>query len=363
MNNKQRITIISLATVSLMLTASVVLTVAWYDGASHLAVSNVNVSLLDKELSISTDNITFKQYLSTDDLAETTVFKAVSSQFSDNWISQKKDKPEFYGVYSYSNNDSSNDNQPKLLESGYFTQELYIKCNSAVYVTFDAENTTFLPDEEDNEKLLHESNAKLHEFFPGLTDEEILHNLNACVKSLRLSLLVLDDEDDESGTYPDYNYYIIDPYKEQKTYLAGILDSDKNGYYDYSKEDKEILYGEAYSSVEGKTVEECLAYHEPNQTSTEVGEKHLTCFTSGNKQGVSKINFEQSFENGLVLKEEPSISSSEMENKVLIPLRPNTSKRIVLSFYQEGWDKDNTDFVRFSHFFVNVLFKIAKTKF
>ena len=52
-----------------------------------------------------------------------------------------------------------------------------------------------------------------------------------------------------------------------------------------------------------------------------------------------------------------------MEEKVLIPLRPNTSKRIVLSFYQEGWDKDNTDFVRFSHFFVNVLFKIAKTNF
>ena len=360
MNNKQRITIISLSTVSLLLAASVALTVAWYDGASHLSVNNINISLLDKELSISTDNHNFKQYLPSEDLAETTVFRAVSSQFSSSWMNEKKEKPEFYGIYS---NDSSSENNRSVIEKGYFTQELYLKCNSAVYVTFDSSRTTFLADEEDNEKLLNESNAKLHEFFPNLTDEEILKNLNDCVKSLRLSILVLNDEDDLSGTYPDYNYHIVDPYKEEKTYLAGILDADRNGFYDFSSEDKEILYGEAYSSIEGKTVNECLVYDEPNAETTEVNNKELTCFTSGNMQGVSKINFAQSIENGLVLKEEESVSVDEMEEKVLIPLRPNTSKRIVLSFYQEGWDKDNTDFVRFSHFFVNVLFKIAKTNF
>lgn len=363
MNNKQKFTIIGLSTLTLMLIASVSLSIAWYDGASHLSLSNVNIALLDKELTISTDNKNFKQFLNNEDLHESPVFQSVSAQFSDSWIRQKKEKPEFHGIFSYFGEDNDGDEESSIVDDGFFCQELYLKSNSSVYVTFDASRTTFMSDNKDNEKTLREFNNKLHDFFPGLTDEEILDNLNNCVKCLRYSILVLNDEDDDSGTYPDYEYFIIDPYKEQTTYFAGILDADKNGFYDFSKENKEILYGEAYSSIPGKSVEECLVYDDPNDETTTVEQKVLTCFTSGNKQGISKINFEKSINNGLVLKEEPSVSGEEMEEKVLIPLRPNTSKRIVLSFYQEGWDLDNTDFVRYSHFFVNVLFKIAKTRF
>lgn len=348
-----------------MLLASVSLSIAWFDGTSHLSLNNINISLQDKELSISTDNKTFKQFLSSEDLYETTVFQAISSQYSESWIKEKKDHPEFVGGYTRISDDiaTANDLLPISTDKCYFTQELFLKSNTSVYVTFDAENTTFIPDEEDNRRILEESNEKLHSHFPGLTDEQILQNLNDCVKSLRFSVLVLNDDDDNSGTYPDYDYHIIDPYKEKSTYYAGILDTDKDGFYDYSKNDREILYGDAYSSVEGKSVEECLVYDDPTVETNTVDVKELTCFTSGNKQGVSKINFEKSFENGLVLKEEPSVSLNELEDKVLIPLRPETSKRIVLSFYQEGWDLENTDFVRYSHFFVNVLFKVAKTRF
>lgn len=358
--NKKRIVILGLASLTLMLAASVTLTVAWYDGSSHLAVSDINIKLQDKELSISTDNVEFKSFLTNEELNDAGLFRAISSEFSDSWIKEKKEQPVFKGSYGASNKNVLNDpEEVSTATAGYFSQELFIKCNSSVYVTFDKEKTTFIADQKDNEEMMQQ----LREKFPGLTDEQILFNLNNVVKSLRLSILVLNDEDDDSGNLPDYSYYIIDPYKDKTTYYAGILDTDKDGYFDYSSEKKEVLYGESYSGVDGKTVEECLVYDAPASNDIAVDDKELTCFNSGVKQGVSRINFEESIANGLVLKEENSIAIEDVEEEILIPLTAQTSKRIVLSFYQEGWDLENTDFVRYSHFFVNVLFKIAKVRY
>ena len=52
MINKQKLAIIGLGGMSLLLAASVTLTVAWFDGSSHLAVNNLSISLKDKQLSI-----------------------------------------------------------------------------------------------------------------------------------------------------------------------------------------------------------------------------------------------------------------------------------------------------------------------
>ena len=360
MGGKQKIAIIALGTVSLLLAASISLTIAWYDGASHLALNNLNIALKDKELQISTDNANFETYLSSDELNKAGKFKAISSEFSDLWIQEKQDKPVFRdGFINSSKNVLTEPDDSCVATSGYFTQELFIKCNTSVYVTLDKEQVTFLPDEVDNRKVVQ----KIKDEFQYLSEEQILNNLNDVVKSLRLSILVLNDENDETETYPDYAYYIVDPYKDKSTAYSGILDTDRDGFFDFSQENKEILYGEAFSSIDGKSVEDCLVYNEPAIANQTVSEDKLTCFNSGTKEGVKKINFDASMANGLVLKEEPSVSLDDAENEVLIPLHAETSKRIVLSFYQEGWDKENTDFVKYSHFFVNVLFKIAKTKF
>lgn len=359
MDKKQRLLIIGIGGLSLLLAASVSLTVAWYEGSSHLAVNDINISLKDKELMISTDNNNFKNYLAIDDLAKVAKFTAVSSAFSDKWIEEKKDKPVFKQGYSEPTKNILNEpDDVDTATAGYFSQEFYIKSNTSVYVTFDTEKTSILPDEVDNNRIV----SRIRDKFPGLTDEEIVNNLNSVVKSMRFSLLVLNDEDDESGDLPDYNYYIIDPYKDKSTYYAGILDTDLSGYYDYSSENKEVLFGQC-STSNGKTVEEAIVYKDPQASDETVSESSLSCFNSGTKAGVQRIDFEASKQNGLVLKEEPSISLEDAEDEILIPLHAETSKRIVLSFYQEGWDLENTDFVMYSHFFVNVLFKIAKTRF
>ena len=359
---KRNLAILGIASLSLLLAASISMTVAWYNGSSYLAINQINVGLHDKHLSISTTNEegSFKDFIPNDELMDVGRFRAVSTMFSEDWIARKEEKPIFKGSFGTSAKNVVNSvEDANNTTGGYLCQDIFIKCDSDVYLTLDKEMTYFSSDEEENREMIQD----LREKYPGLTDDEIYENLNRVVQSLRISLLVLNDSDDESGEFPDYSYYIVDPYKDKITYMGGILDSDKNGYYDYSLENKEVLYGQSYSTDENKTVEECLVYMEPTETSTQVSTKELTCFTSGNKEGVSKIDFEASFANGLALEPEKSVALEDVEEEILIPLKADVSKRIVLSFYQEGWDLENTDFVRYSHFFVNVIFKIARARF
>ena len=356
--NKQRLAILGIASLSLMLAASVSMTVAWYIGSSYLTIRNFQISLMDQELQISTDNEQFDQLIPNDELMEVDRFRAVSTMFCNEWIARKEERPIFKGGFGFASvNVVNSSNAAGNIAEGYFCQEIFIKSLvSDVYVTLDPELTTFVPDNEGNEAIIQE----LREKYPGFSDEEIYANLNNVVRSIRVSLLVLNDSDDDSGEFPDYAYYIVDPFKDKITYMSGVLDNDKSGYYDYSEENKEILYGECHSSDPEKTVEQTLVYKEPTASSTTVSYKELTCFTSGNREGVRKIDFDASFANGLVLEEEHSVALENVDKEVLIPVRTGVSKRIVLSFYQEGWDFENTDFVRYSNFYINVMFKIAR---
>ena len=356
--NKKRLALFGIAGLSLMLAASVSMTVAWYVGSSYLSIKQFEITLKDQELQISTDNENFDTFIPNENLMEVDRFRAVSSMFCSDWISRKEERPIFKGGFGFATSNVVNSiNAAGDITGGYFCQEIFIKSLvSDVYVTLDNELTTFVPDNEENQAIIQD----LREKYPGFTDDEIYANLNNVVKSIRVSLLVLNDSNDDSGEFPDYAYYIVDPFKDKITYMGGILDNDKSGYYDYSEENKEILYGECHSADPNKTVEECIVYKEPNLTSTFVTAKELTCFTSGNKEGVRKIDFPASFANGLVLEEEHSVALEDVEDKVLIPVRTGTSKRIVLSFYQEGWDFENTDFVKYSNFYINVMFKIAR---
>lgn len=357
---KRKLVILGIAGLSLVLATSISMTVAWYNGSSYLAVNQMNIGLVDKHLEISIDNDHFGDFIKTDDLMDVGKFRAVSSMFCDDWISRKEETPLFKGAYGSSAKNVVNSvDDAHTISGGYFCQDIFIRSDYDVYVTLDKDLTTFNSDEEENRTLIQE----LREKYPGLSDEEIYENLNRVIESLRISLLVLNDSDDDSGEFPDYAYHIIDPFKDKITYMCGILDNDKNGYYDYSPENKEILYGQCYSADENKTVEDCLIYKDPTLTSTEVSSKELTCFVSGDKEGVKKIDFNESIANGLVLEQEKSVALEEVETKVLIPLKANVSKRITLCFYQEGWDVDNTDFVKYSNFFVNVIFKIARPRF
>lgn len=351
MRNKKTIATFSFMLTALGLIASVTSSVAWYNGASFLAVTNFNIRLKDEKLSISNDNERFVDFLSDEELNAVDKFRSVSTMFSSSWLEQKATTPIFRGNYSTGNKAIVTDiEDSKIVNNGYFSQALYLKCNDDAIITLDKEKTTFRAAEDENAIVAE----KLVDKYPQYTKEEILDNLNNVIKSLRLSILVLNDTG--SDDLSDYRYYIIDPFKEEPTYYGGILDNDLDGYFDYYHS-QEVFYGE----VENDTYNQ-IVYQSPlSEDISYTGGN--TCFNSGHKKGVRPIDLEASVINGLQIKEEPSVSLNEAEDKVEIPLIGNVSKKIVLSFYQEGWDKDNTNFVMYSHFFVNVLFKIKRMGF
>lgn len=353
MINKKRLLAFATSIIGLALVASITSSVAWYNGASFLAVNNFVIRLKDEKLSISNDNERFVDFLSDKELNAVDKFRSVSSMFSNIWLDNQSETPIFRGNYSINNKTAVIDvSDSKVANNGYFSQALYLKCNDDATITLDTIKTTFRAAEEENEKVAE----KLLDKYPMFTKEEILFNLNNVVKSLRLSILVLNDTGDNN--FPDYRYYIIDPYKEGPTYYGGILDNDLDGYFDYYQ-DKEIFYGQLEDGVDPN---ENIVYQSPlGENISFTGGN--TCFNSGHKKGVRPIDLEASISNGLAIVEEQSVALKDAEDIVEIPLKANISKRIVLSFYQEGWDKDNTNFVMYSHFFVNVLFKIKKMGF
>ena len=361
---KKRIIVLGIATLSLITAAAVTSTVAWYTGSSYLAITDINIGLKDPELYISIDGDKYVNKLTNEQLMEVNKFRSVSSMFSDAWLDNREEKPDFKrgfisGSHQYVFNKITD---VKEAEDGYFSQQFYIKCDLDAYITLDTNLTSFMPDEAANKALLEDEEFmhKMQQEYPSLTGDELIarveKNLNDVVRSLRLSILVLDD--DNTDNYDDYAYYIIDPYKDKETYLGGVLDTIGVGYFD-TYNHKEVLYGEVYSTDPNKTVEECIVYEDPLTEETVVPREDRTCFNARNAAGDQKVNLEASFANGLEIKKENSISFEEVEEKVLIPVSSNKPTRLVLSFYQEGWDLENTDFIRFSHFFVNVLFKIA----
>ena len=47
---KRKLAILGIAGLSLILAASITMTVAWYNGSSYLAINQINVGLVDKDL-------------------------------------------------------------------------------------------------------------------------------------------------------------------------------------------------------------------------------------------------------------------------------------------------------------------------
>ena len=90
-------------------------------------------------------------------------------------------------------------------------------------------------------------------------------------------------------------------------------------------------------------------------------------FVGKSKKGTYPLNLEQSYENGAFKKEESididSLSSNNnIFNNYVITDKENheyelKETRIVITYYIEGWDKDNTDLVCEGNFLSNLVFE------
>ena len=344
--NKKRVIVTVLALDIAFLIGGVSLTAAWYGSGSHLRVTNIEISLrTPEELKIGVNDHDLVTELTTaNGLTKVEQYSPVSSMFSASWLDEKKTLPEFRSEYTTANiNFPTTYKDSSRATSGFFRQELYLYCDMNVYVTLDKDSLIF---KEDNEKNLEKAEQYVLDH-PGANKDEVLANLNSVKDSLRLS--ILDPNED------NYNYYIVDPYKNSDTYLCGALDVNNDSYFDpyFANNDSyEFIYGE-YSN------EDKVIYDPISVADTEiVGTRSI--FNAKTKANTHHFNLEESINNGFTPAIENSLGLNEVENGITIPLYAKTPRKIVVSMYLEGWDKDNIDLASNGSFISSFQFKIKK---
>ena len=349
--NKRRIIIATLVGTIALTTLSISISLAWYGARDRLNVDNLEINVSAKgnlKISKTGQEGSFVSDLANEDfndISDDFLFAPVSTMCKSEWMNNDATKgtPVFYD--SSAKNVFSN-GEPYLEEAtfGYFQKELYLLTtmrNQYAALYFDSEDvfegTYCMHDQESNE---HRAEI-LYTNYPewGLSKDQIVEKLNDLEKSIRFSILVNEEN--------FYRYYIIDPYKQEgdaPVYLGGLLDNDRDGYFDTHK-NKEIVYGEV--NDRSKIVyDDPISDEDPAHIHvTEYNQYTANSFEPeyGSKPTDYTFNRAASEANGLEIATEDSISFESLKKDssgVLIPLESNIPTKIILSIYLEGWDHD-----------------------
>ena len=358
---KERLIIASLGMITATIVASISMTVAWYASGNILGVNQIEITFRGEKnilAGFDPDDVeNFKDTIVFNDEVDDKIYYPVSSMFSDEWLSAQKSQPVFrtgYTSVTHEDKNSYTKSTTVELEDGYFSKEIYLYCDSNVIITLDGEGTSFFPDSNANSNLANE-----------LTDDEderkiIKQDLDNVVNSLRLSVLLPEGNDKE-----EYAYYIIDPKKEEDTYLCGNLNLNEGVseyYHTYYKNSEE------FETFFGEYNDESLLVYNPPQSSDSELTGRLSEFNSKHRKGVRTVNLEESIENGFIPKKENSLTLAQADittdegkdTGIRIPLKAYEPKKIVLSMYLEGWDRDNIGYVQRGQFYADIKFQIGE---
>lgn len=347
MNDKQRkrLMIASILGVISIGITSLSFSYAWYASSSRVEISGVDIYIRsERNLRISpTIEGEYKNDLLYEELSESGMFDPCSSMYSTKWMSEKKDNPEFYRYDMPIVDQTTGEPRYSIAKKGLYTQELFLKVDDDAYVTLDKE--MLIIDENVNKNI--ERAKHIASQYPEYTQDELVERLNSLKKCLRVSILVPDEN--------DYQYYIIDPYKEGITSYGGRLDLEKTGYYSYYVHN-EVLYETVFGEVKNR---DKIIYGDKLDLDSElIGEE--TSFNARSKKGVCPYKVDESLSNGVEIAKEDSIMPEEIEERIMIPLKHEEPKRIVLSIYMEGWDLDCTNAHMGGSFDLGLGFKILR---
>ena len=350
------VSIIALSTVGLSFS------IAWYSNSTKLKVDAFRLSIdTEDELKISTtaEYSDSKTHLTQADLKTTTLFTPVTTAHSADWIAAKSQTPVFYDDTL-----GNIDLELKVMQSGYYSQDLYLFSDNDVFVTIDPTSTFMNPNLGYNYShaqavwnRVQTSDDPADEYLKGLSVDEIEERLNKIVEAMRFSILVPEIE--------HYQYAIIDPHKDEDVYLGGLLDNDIDRYYDYEEVNNELV-----ESVQGEINDRSLiAYKDAPivDTDYENPSREPNAFNAKHKAGVKLFDRETSINvNGLQIAKEKSLSLDEFTNDkrpfapLLIPVYKNQPNKIVVSIYIEGWDLESVNYTMGATFNAGLQFQIAR---
>lgn len=332
----------------LVFTASVLATssLAWFTVGNTTYVRNLQIAYEANDFTVEIKD-TNGDFIS----SETGVFvfsdpvstSAVSSMYTDDWYDVNTVDPEvdFPGLRTTYGSQRSNTRTP-IASPGvnYLAFELYFSCKQDAYVYLD-ETTSVKPNHDINVATSNSSPA--YSLIPSMTPEA----LDKITDSIRISF------------FSNMGYTIFEPNVESssETRFAGKLDiAPSDGFYDFDEDGKEFLYGEYDPS--------CLEQLDYQEVTVENSfEPQGNAFEGVSKKGnlaYSEEKVQELDSKGLIAHEktytlkELDLDADDKHPLLFIPA--GSTRRMVMSIYAEGWDKDCTNAVEFASFATNVVF-------
>ena len=375
--NKRRLVLSAIIGTIALSALSLSISLAWYASSDRLGVNMVEVSIQASKglkISKSTERETFVSDYQ--EAKSDFLFSPVSAMNQSLWMDEKAEAPKFYDCSNYLVPSDGKPIQDET-ERGFYQQTFYLLTDSDYYVTLDV-------DRDDDNKMYSEvrngdNSAKAEEIYHdipglGLTVEEIKAKLDELINSLRISILIPDEK--------YYEYYIIDPYKAVdqngdyiETIYGGRLDNSRSGFFDVYEtrndqqgyDQKEVVYGEindrdliVYDAPVNPTGEHSNQ-DEPSIVRHFFGDSFHPM--NGSIDTAYTYNEQASYDNGLRIGKEKSYSFDELRNNdpaVKIPCKANEPRKIIISFYLEGWDTDCINYTMGSCFDIDLSFKLLR---
>ena len=359
---RDRLIIASLGMITATTVASIAMTVAWYASGNLLGIDQIEITFRGEKNIVAgfdPDDIeSFKDTIIFNDEVKDKNYHPVSSMFSGEWLDAQLDHPVFRADYTSVDHHDVNSYTKSIAldnEDGYFSKEIYLYCDSNVIITLDGKGTSFYADSNANAVKANELGANEEEI------AAIKEDLDNVVNSLRFSVLIPKENQED-----EYAYYIVDPNKKEDTYLCGSLNlfsEDVSEYYHTFYKD-----GEEFETFFGEYNDESLLVYGPAVTAEEDLEGRATEFNAKHKKGARVVDLKESIENGFKPKVEQSLTLKEadittpegQESGIRISLKAYEPKKIVLSMYLEGWDRDNVGYTEKGQFYADIKFQIGE---
>jgi len=328
-----------MALFSLTLSAFVTSTIAWFAVSDILQVRNISIGYNSEDFQIGLLKNGTVDYSSAIDVSEDVKLTPVSSMYESKWFSEsdlvdlaKVDAtfPRFMSSYPSYTSGQLDTHETEYASEGYYQMELYFSSNKDTYVFLDT--TTSIT-----------ANAARNAAIAAQTGDAV-SDLNKVASCLRASF------------YGDEGYTIYEPNvtASSATPLAGRLDVLYNdGYYDYDDNNREILYGDYnYDSC-------TLAYDAADPTSPEATVTATNGFDALTKPGVQALDLAKSANLAITAETTYPLSALTLTAATQHPLLfipANGVRRMVLSLYVEGWDRDCVNSVKDASFLANLVF-------
>ena len=375
--NKRRIVLSAIIGTIALSALSLSFSLAWYASSDRLGVNTVEIAVqATRGLKISKSEDLDSFVSEYREAPSDFLFSPVSAMNQSLWMDEKGDTPKFYDCSNYLVPSSGEPKQEET-QRGFYQQTFYLLTDSNYYVTLDVDRN------DDNQLYTDVRNgdntAKAQEIYHdipdlGLSVEEIKAKLDELINSLRISILIPDEN--------YYEYYIIDPYKKQdqngdyiETIYGGRLDNSRDGFFDtyesIGDDDKYIKKEVVYGEINDRSL---ICYDGPVNPSGEHSNEDEPSIVRhffgdsfhpvyGSIDAAYTFNEEASYENGLTIAKEKSYSFDELRTSdpgIKIPCKANTPRKIIVSFYLEGWDTDCINYTMGSSFDIDLSFKLLK---